>query len=331
MTAALIAIHEPTDVAEARRRAEAIAGVLGFDALGRGRVAIAVTEAGTNLLKHARGGGNLFVGVAGTSVVPGLQLVAMDKGPGIRHLAASLRDGFSTAGTSGSGLGAIQRACTTFDVYTTDTGTVLAATLYPDAAEPLGLGALSVPVAGEFECGDGWAAWSAGALTSVFVCDGLGHGAGAAHATRAALETFRINAERPAQQVIEAVHGALRPTRGAAVALAEIDSRNASLRYCGLGNIGGVIVGADGREQHLVSLSGIAGHVMRRLHVQSYPWPPGATLVMHSDGLATKWTFARYPGLLARRPDVIAGVLLRDHARANDDATVVVTTHGGQG
>ncbi len=330
MTPSLVAIHEPTDVAEARRRAEAIAGILGFDAVARGRAAIAVTEAGTNLLKHARGGGSLFVGFAGTSAARGLQLVAMDKGPGIRHLAASLRDGFSTAGTSGSGLGAIQRSSTTFDVYTTDDGTVLAATLYPDATPPLGLGALSVPITGETECGDGWAAWSAGALTSVFVCDGLGHGSGAAQAARAALETFRVNAERPAQQVIEAVHGALRPTRGAAVALAELDTRSGSMQYCGLGNIGAVIVGHDGREQHLISLSGIAGHVMRRLHVQSYPWLPGSTLVMHSDGLGTKWTFGRYPGLLARRPDVIAGVLLRDHARPNDDATVVVTAHGGQ-
>ncbi len=329
MTAALVTVRESTDVAEARRRAEAIAGALGFDEVARGRAAIAATEACTNLLKHARGG-TFFVGVTGTGVAPGLQLIAMDKGPGIRHLAASLRDGVSTAGTAGSGLGAIQRSSTTFDVYTTEAGTVLAATLYPQAGEAMDLGAISVPLAGEIECGDGWAAWSAGALTSVFVCDGLGHGFGAAQATRAALEAFRVNAERPVQQVIEAVHGALRATRGAAVALAELDSRSHSLRYCGLGNIGGVIVHPDGREQHLVSLAGIAGHVMRRLHVQSYPWPPGATLVMHSDGVGTKWSFARYPGLLARRPDVIAGVLLRDHARGHDDATVVVTPRGGE-
>jgi hypothetical protein len=45
---------------------------------------------------------------------------------------------------------------------------------------------------------------------------------------------------------------------------------------------------------------------------------------MHSDGIATQWDLGRYPGLLARDPSLIAGVLYRDFLRGRDDATVVV-------
>jgi anti-sigma regulatory factor (Ser/Thr protein kinase) len=325
IASSLVCVTEATDVAEARRRAASVAAQLGFDEQAGGRAAIAVTEAATNLLKHA-GRGELFVGPAGAGHARGLQIVAMDRGPGIAELAAGMRDGFSTAGTAGTGLGAIQRSATTFDVHTGPEGTVLAATIYPAGEEPVALGAISVPAPGEQECGDGWAAWTAGALTSVFVCDGLGHGPEAARATRAALDVFRRHAERPAQHVIEAVHDVLRSTRGGAVALAELDSRTGSLRYCGLGNISAMLLTPDGDEKHLVSMAGIAGHAMRRIQVFTHPWQPGSLLVLHSDGLSARWSLGAYPGLASRRPDVIAGVLLRDHKRGRDDATVVAVS-----
>ena len=45
---------------------------------------------------------------------------------------------------------------------------------------------------------------------------------------------------------------------------------------------------------------------------------------MHSDGLTTHWTLERLPGLAARHPSLIAGVLYRDFKRGRDDVTVVV-------
>jgi len=327
LTAALVEISEQTDVAEARRRAAEIASHLAFDETTGGRVAIAVTEAATNLLKHARGG-QLFVGMAcGPS--PGLQIVAMDRGSGIRNVPASLRDGISSAGTAGNGLGAIQRSSNSFDLYTAiGGGTVVAATIFPDSARPPLVCGVSIPAPGERICGDGWAAWSAGELTSVFIADGLGHGAEAAAASRAAIAIFERHAERPAEQVVGFVHDALKSTRGAAVAIAELDRRRGVIRYCGLGNIGAVIVGPDGSEQHLVSLAGIAGHVARRLQSFTYAWLGRALLVMHSDGIGTHWSVSKYPGLAMRRPDVIAGVIARDHRRGRDDATVIVAKQG---
>ncbi|MGH9350132.1 MAG: SpoIIE family protein phosphatase [Vicinamibacterales bacterium] len=318
-----VTVTEETQVSEARRRAMSVAATFGFDDTARGRVALVVTEVATNLIKHG-GGGEVLVGPA-ASVARGVQVIGIDKGRGMPSVAESLRDGYSTAGSPGTGLGAIQRASTSFDVYSTPArGTVIAATVYPDSAAPPMAGGVSVPAPGEIECGDGWALWSAGKLTSIFVCDGLGHGAGAAHAARLAIATFRSHAERPAAEVIRRVFDALKATRGAAVAVAALDEREGRIVFCGLGNISGTVIHPDGTAHHMISHGGIAGHTMLRLQELSYAWPPGSLVVLHTDGVATNWTLGRYDGLELRRPDVIAGLLYRDFRRGRDDATVVV-------
>ena len=125
----LLEVASQTDVADARRRTAAIASTLGFGETISGQAAIAVTEAATNLLKHA-GRGELFVGINPGNVT-GLQMVAMDRGRGIRNIPASLRDGVSTTGTAGNGLGAIRRLATTFDLYSVvGGGTVVSAGFY---------------------------------------------------------------------------------------------------------------------------------------------------------------------------------------------------------
>jgi anti-sigma regulatory factor (Ser/Thr protein kinase) len=324
VAAVVVAVREPTHVAEARRRASERAAYFGFDEVTIGRVAIAVTEAATNLLKHA-GGGEVVIGPAAGRSATGVQVLALDRGRGMFDVTASLRDGCSTSGTSGTGLGAISRAATTFDLFSQPgQGTVMAATIYPDQVEPLNVAAVSVPLGGEIECGDGWAAWSAGELMSVMVCDGLGHGPGAAVATRAALETFRRHAERGAAEILGFVHDALKGTRGAAVAIAELDRRHQTMRYCGIGNISAAILRPQASAQHLISLSGIAGHIMRRVQPFTYEWPYGSILVMHSDGVDGHWALGVGDRLTGKRVDVIAGVLLRDHRRQRDDASVAV-------
>jgi anti-sigma regulatory factor (Ser/Thr protein kinase) len=324
----IVAVTAPTEVAEARRRGLDVAAGAGLDETERGRLALVITEAGTNLLKHA-GGGEVFVGPAPAGATRGVQVIALDAGRGIASLSASLRDGYSTAGTAGTGLGAIQRAASSFDVFSSPMhGTVIAATVYGDGGTPPQTGGVSVPYPGERLCGDGWATWSAGALTSIFVCDGLGHGADAAAATELAIGAFRRHAERRAGEVIQYVSDALRHSRGGAVALAELDQREGRARYCGIGNISGVIIRPDGAAQHLISHNGIAGHTVRRIQEYAYEWPAGSLIVLHSDGVGTSWSLARYPGLAACRPDVIAGVLYRDFRRGRDDVTVVVARNG---
>jgi anti-sigma regulatory factor (Ser/Thr protein kinase) len=323
-----LTVTESSQVSEARRRGADIAAALRFDETTSGRAAIVITEAATNLVKHA-GGGEVFVGPAGADPARGMQIIAVDKGRGMADVAVSLQDGVSTTGTAGTGLGAIRRASSSFDVYTSPgAGTVVAATVYANGHVPPLAAGVSVPIAGETECGDGWAAWSAGELMSIFISDGLGHGPEAARATALATDAFRRHAERPTREIIEHVFAALKPSRGAAVAVAELDRREGRARYCGLGNIAGAIVRPDGSSQSVVSHAGIAGHTMRRLQEFTYVWPPGSLIVLHSDGVSTHWSLAPYAGLFSRHPDVIAGVLYRDFRRHRDDATVVVARNG---
>ena len=330
MTASVVAITELTDVAEARRRAADLGRAGGLDEAAAGRLAIAVTEVATNLLKHASGG-EVFVGMAGTAQRRGVQVIGIDRGGGMTNVDASLVDGYSTAGTAGTGLGAIRRVSDSFDLYTARTGTVVAACVFPSAGRPPAVppaGAVCVPAPGERESGDAWAIWSAGGLTSVFVVDGLGHGRDAATAARVAVDMFQRHAERAAPDIVALVHDAMKKTRGGAIALAELDERSGTMRYCAVGNISAVVARPNGDEQHCITLPGIAGHAMRRVQTFTYEWPRGSLLIMHTDGIGTHWSLAKYPGLMQRRPDVVAGVLYRDHRRGSDDATAVVTRHG---
>ena len=118
------------------------------------------------------------------------------------------------------------------------------------------------------------------------------------------------------------MHAALRSTRGAAVAAVEIDIDGGTLRYAGVGNIAGAVL-ANGASRSMVSHNGTVGHEARHFQEFSCPFPPGAVLVMHSDGLASRWNLDPYPGLIARDPALIAGVLYRDFQRGRDDVTVL--------
>jgi hypothetical protein len=94
------------------------------------------------------------------------------------------------------------------------------------------------------------------------------------------------------------------------------------IRFAGVGNIAGVVWTAAG-SHGLASHNGIVGHDMRRRQVFTYPWSPDAVLVLHSDGLQSRWRFDAYPGLARRHPSLIAGVLYRDFTRERDDVTVL--------
>ena len=124
-------------------------------------------------------------------------------------------------------------------------------------------------------------------------------------------------------QLLTVAHEALRSTRGAAVAVAVLDAEAGTLVFCGAGNIAGRLISGIA-DRSLLSQHGTVGLQIRRLNEVSYEWGEHAILVLHSDGLVTRWTLADVGGLLQCHPMVIAGWLIRDQMRGRDDATVVV-------
>ncbi len=315
-------VFEPSQVGEARRQILALAQSVGLDADQQGRLALVVNELGTNLVKHG-GGGHLIA--RAPEGAPAVELLALDRGAGMASVTECFRDGFSTAGSPGTGLGAVERLATRVEVYSTCPGgtVILAVVGAPEtAAGRLDVGAVSVARAGEAACGDAWAVAAEQERPAIIVVDGLGHGEGAAAAARRAVQIFRGDPGASPRALVAAIHDALRGSRGAAVSVARIDRARRVLTYAGLGNVGGVVA-ANGTARHLMSSNGTAGHDAARINELSYPWSAEALLVMHSDGLGSRWALDRYPGLPGRHPALVAGVLYRDWSRGRDDVTVV--------
>ncbi|MGA3562173.1 ATP-binding SpoIIE family protein phosphatase [Melissospora conviva] len=323
-TGAWFRIERDSSAGAVRRAAEALARQMQFDGGRVADVAIVAAELATNLIKHADDGALLLRPLRHESCA-GVELISIDSGPGMADLALSARDGHSTAGTLGIGLGAIARQASRLDGYSRPgRGTVLAVQIWPQQPEPPAwAGGLVRPLTGETVSGDGFAVRQVAGRRQVLVSDGLGHGPLAAAATAAAISAFHTAPAAGPAQVVEHLHRAMSHTRGAAVAVAELDSASATLRYAGLGNITGRITG-DGTSRGLVSLPGIAGHQRRSVREYDYPLGAGALLVMHSDGVADRWQLDDYPGLLGHSPVVIAATVLRDAGVRRDDACVVV-------
>lgn len=328
--AIVLAITDASMVGEARRAASGLAKRLGFDESAQGRVAIVATEAASNLHRHAQSG-ELIVCAVEQGEAQGVELLAVDRGPGMADVRRCLADGYSTAGTPGTGLGAISRLAHSFEIHSQPGGgTVVLAVLWNTPLPPLpprgGLqcGAISVPVSGEDVCGDSWAVAESAGQFLLLVADGLGHGPLAADAAREAVRAFHAHASQGPAAILHAAHDMLRSTRGAAVAIAQVDLDRGQVRYCGVGNISGAILDASGkRTLNMVSHNGTVGHALRKVQEFVYPWTDGGILVMHSDGLASHWQLEPEAGLGAVDPRVVAAVLYRDFRRSRDDVTVL--------
>jgi anti-sigma regulatory factor (Ser/Thr protein kinase) len=322
-----VRVHDASEVADARRTALSCAAVLRLSETSAGRAALVATELATNLIKHA-GGGTLLFG----SHEKTLAIVSIDKGGGLLNLSAAMNDGFSTTGSAGTGIGAVRRAAMSFDVYALpEKGTAIYATI-GDAAPSAPVlhapsrivaGGVCIPKMGEDQNGDAWTGNLSRDVVTIAVADGLGHGPAAATASTAAVRVVADRFEQPLEHILQDAHGALRPTRGAAVGVVRLHLTAGRADFIGAGNIAGTIV-TDDTMRKMVSLPGIVGHEMRKVQSFSYPWLASSVLILQSDGVSANWNAANYPGLMQHEPALIAAVLYRDHCRGTDDATVVV-------
>ena len=319
-----------SQVAEARRAALVQARALGFLEEAAGRVAIVATELATNLVKHG-GGGALLIGSFDDESGSGVECMALDRGVGMQDVAASMRDGHSTAGSPGNGLGAVSRVADLMEVYSRPgAGTAILARLGPGrsrerrgAVVPV-YGVVALAVAGEDVSGDAWcrAAWDGG--WTAMVVDGLGHGPHAAEAAQAAVRRFAGAEREHPSALLAAMHGALRPTRGAAVSIVQVDLVAEQAVFAGIGNVAGAIFRHNGEVRRMVCNNGTVGHIARYMRAFTYPLTGASVVVLASDGLTSGWRLDGYPGLLDCHPTLVAGVLYRDFNRGRDDVTVLV-------
>ena len=311
--------------AAVRRAAERLATELGMPEARIADLSIVATETASNLVKHADEG-MLLVRPARVPDRAGVEILALDRGPGMADISRAIGDGHSTAGTLGIGLGAIVRQSSWSDLHSVPgLGTVMAVQIWAGPTPPQAWAAgLTRPLTGEPVCGDGFAVRELEGRRQLMVCDGLGHGPLAHAATQEAVRAFASTPAAPPAVVVEALHRKLSHTRGAAIAVAELDPDAGTVRYAGLGNISGTVLAPDGSRRGMVSLPGIAGHQRRQIREYDYPLPAAGIVLMHSDGVVDRWKATDYPGLLSHSPQVIAATVLRDAGTRRDDAGVLV-------
>ncbi|WP_374238153.1 SpoIIE family protein phosphatase [Actinoplanes sp. DH11] len=318
-------VEAAASAAAVRRTAERLAEQVALPATRIAHLAIVASEITSNLVKHAEQG-IVLVRPVRNEHYAGVELIAADHGPGMADVQRSFGDGHSTAGTLGIGLGSIARQSGWYDVYSLPgRGTVLAVQVWPASAPELSWACGVVrPISGGTVSGDAWAARCVDGRRQVLLCDGLGHGPLAAAAAQRAVGVFHQAPAEAPDDLVRRLHRELEQTRGAALAVAELDAAAALVRYAGLGDIAGVVVGPDGTRRSMVSLPGTAGDNAPLIRQYDYPLACGAAVVLHSDGVTSRWSPADYPGLFDHAPQVIAATLLRDAGTRRDDAGVAV-------
>lgn len=262
-----------------------------------------------------------------------VEVIALDAGPGIADLPRHMRDGFSTGGTPGTGLGAVQRLSQEFDMHSqAGEGTVVLARIRGEAARPAAspivVAGISTCAPGEVVCGDSWAASIEGECVTLLVADGLGHGKPAEEASQTMVQGFAERTSLPLCDLLNASHDHLRSTRGAAAAFYRIDAARRTVQCCGAGNVLARIVSGVS-DRTLLTQHGTVGVQMRAPHETNNELPPHAVVVAHSDGIESRWKPQHIVPALVRDPAIIAALVWRDHCRGRDDATVVVVAHRG--
>jgi hypothetical protein len=164
----------------------------------------------------------------------------------------------------------------------------------------------------------------------VAVIDALGHGEQAYRAAARAVRVLTQYAREVPVALVRRCHAELRPTRGAALGLAWFDWGQRTLTWLGVGNVAGMLVragaGVDPRPLPLMTRGGVIGDQLPALRPSVLPLAARTMLVLASDGVSGDFTAALS---LVMTPQRLAQRVLDQHARHDDDATVLVFRCGG--
>lgn len=196
-------------------------------------------------------------------------------------------------------------------------------------------GVASLALPGETQSGDLHFVKQVGTSALVAAVDGLGHGAEAAIAARAAVAALERHATESPVPLIERCHRALHGTRGVVMSVAAFGRPDQSMTWLGVGNVEGLLLRGDGAARpgaaraSLVTRGGIVGSELPRLHPVVLPIAPGDTLIFATDGIREGFAEGLAP---EATPQQLADQILARHGKGTDDALVLVARYvGGAG
>ncbi|MDY8110778.1 ATP-binding protein [Fulvimarina sp. 2208YS6-2-32] len=331
-------VIEESQVGTARRTAVQAGKAVGLPDDALERLAIVVTEACTNLVRHAVNG-ELLVDARTASgkggrgrIKASVTILAIDDGPGIPNVEAAMADGYTTVTEEprgiGGGMGSMQRQADRFDIYSGSHGTTVMATVGetpgPVSSSPYDVTGLIVPMPGFDAGGDAFAIRPGKHSTMVMLMDVLGHGPTAAEVASTGLKAFDVAGSKSLEDIERQVADALSGSRGAAALIVEIPHAAGKLRAMGLGNVRGSIHTSDGNQYGIPSQPGILGAATRRPRPTEHDWSDDAMLILSTDGLKSSPRVPEPRSLFFRESGIIAATLYKLRRRGSDDAGIVV-------
>src|SRR2546426_7910669 len=150
----------------------------------------------------------------------------------------------------------------------------------------------AAPLAGESESGDPPLVKPVGRGMLVAAVDGLGHGAEAAAAARAAVAALDRHAEEFVLPLVRRCHAALHGKRGVVLGVAYLDGVKQSMTWLSVGNVEGVLLYTDQTAQparparaSLLTRGGIVGSELPQLRAEVVPIAAGDILIFATDGI----------------------------------------------
>lgn len=323
-------VNERSEIYQLKKNINKLSQRVGLSENQQAKLDIIIAEITSNFLKHATAPGEvLYRPIRWEGVSLGIEIIGIDHGPGMDNVGHLMEDGISTTRTMGTGIGAIKRLSDEFDIYSSPGwGTLLLSRMLtekeapPITRAPLRYVTLMVPYPGEEVCGDGMSYKQRGDRHSFLLTDGLGHGPYAHEASKQAAKAFQHTPSMEPSVIIQHIHEAIASTRGAVGMVLTVDLAQHTLDYCGVGNISMRKI-SDTLTKQALSTQGILGqNVSKRRMATSFSWDDEAWLVLHSDGIESKWSITDYPGLMYRDLSLWAAALYKDRKRAKDDCAI---------
>lgn len=324
------AVADRSYLAILKKEIHSLAHRTGFQGAALAEIDIITAEITSNLVKHARHG-ELLVRTVSQNGTAGIEFLSIDSGPGISETAIAMKDGVSTKGTLGQGLGAIKRLSDVFQLYSIPAwGSILLSRrflkpLSAHAPEPAEVRFINVPKPSESVSGDGIFYYLTPEYLKVISLDGLGHGPDAHAASQKAIDEFRNCPLTNAVDIIRYIHPLIKRTRGAVGSVGIFSFAEKRWNICGVGNISTRIQNGLVAKNYM-PYNGIIGLTMPSTMKENLvDHTAGQLLVMMSDGIRTKLELSKYPGILKYDLSILAAAIYKDHARKTDDMSVVIS------
>lgn len=322
-----VGVTHPVDVRKAQDAARKFAKAIGFPPVECEEIALVSTELASNLIKHA-GGGAMKFHLLESGDRTGIQIESEDNGPGIADVELAVTDGYSTAGSLGTGLGTVNRLMDDLDFSSRSrAGLRILCERWKRPSQKLDVKWLEIGAATRAyhslpENGDTLFSkqWNGNALVGVI--DGLGHGQFAQKASQTARQYLERHFDQSLDNLFRGVNRACRATRGVVMTLGRFDLARQTVALASIGNVETRLLG--GARLKLSIRRGVLGLNAPNAVVCENNWTATSILIIHSDGLRTQWQWDEFKEIAAEPPAVIARGLLNKLGKQEDDATVLV-------